>query len=1264
MRRHILFLFFVSLSFAVALNAAITGTVVRGDGSPVAGATVRAFVPLSGDAIGKLVAANETPAPIATATTGDDGRFSIDVKGNPVVTLVVSAANRTLIDTAADRDDAGAIIVPNDDVPQRRAVADNKPSAGGIVILGDVLVRSDEQGHFPIDRNDMALVVQRDYAIATPNDAAGEDFVLSRGTTLRGNVVGPDNAPVADAVVSFRGVPVARTASDGSFVIAHAPQQWHALAFRSGALAGTISNNGAANLVAHLKPAFSLTGSVTSSAGPVAGARIVLTSRDGAEVRSAISDAKGRYAIDGLVPAHYFIRVLHPSYGADRTIDLPLTATMTRDIRLAQRPRISGRVIDEENRPIAGAIVSSPGMLSSSTISGRGGEFTLRLQQSGPQPALLASKSGYAIASVRQLAPIAAGEEKSNVTIKLQRGFPLQVKVVDHDRQPIANARVDLSPSATADVPASPVVCGVSAFDHCHTGPDGLMNVRVVEGKYDVRVGGANVSATSLNGQSVTPRNSPLVITVDHAVEVSGRVMLEDGTPLVGARVLTKNARQGGIAISDANGAFTLTGQSRAPLTIYALSADEPPMQSPDVNVTPPDRNVKIVFAPPSRMEGRVTDRATSQPVTAFTISAAPKASMAARSSKAINSDDGTFVLPRVTPGQLDLRVEAAGYVPASLTDLTVEPGRTLSGVEVKLDRGGTVTGHVTAGGQPVAGVRVRRDARGRTQIANIVSDAAGEFTLDGVPPGETTIELTKEGFAPKRKTVMVEAAKEVRVDVELDHGLEIHGRVIDKQGNPIALAHVNANGGMSFAPMNATTGDDGTFSLGGLSEGTRYRIMAQKSGYVAAVLNDVDPASQSALSLTLDRGGSISGHVRGLSEAELGDVEVHASAAGSWTSTRVDAAGNFTLNGVPDGRVTVGARKMSPPNRQSAQYPVDVSGGSAAPVEIDFNEGVSIHGRVTRNGTPVSGGNVNFIPRKPSPEAHSVMASLSSDGSYDAAGLALGDYDVRVFISGGMSEGRPYTVSGSAQYDIDLQGGALRGRITDAATNAPLPETLVFLSAQRPAQVNRNATTDSDGRFLFEAVPDGTYVFRVSHDRYAPAQQTVTVSGGSGPDLSVALSNGTPATIRVVDADTGAAVDAMASVTGGPRNVTAPAVRGDDGTLKVWVEPGRYRVIVLARGYAQANGDLNVPGDVSIPVSRGGTLALSSASGGNFTLQRAGESRPMRGASVRAGATVTIDSLAAGVWSVRKMTADLKSVVKEYTVTITGGQTTALAAD
>jgi protocatechuate 3,4-dioxygenase beta subunit len=1276
MRR--LFLLLLLLSAATA-SAAVTGTVVGDDGAPLAGARVRAFArePFSATAA-RLLSSSPDPVPIATSESAADGRFSIDAKGNATIDVVVDAAGREPAALyAADGDDAGAIsLSPASKARRVRVVADGKPVANALLYLGhSLLVRSDAQGNVVrTSTGEAGFIVHPDYGVGIIVERNGE-VQLRRGTALRGRVVGRDGTtPVAGAIIVAGGWPMARSGDDGTFTIAHAPARLHALVAVSGNDAGSAAVDGAKPTQIRLGTAASLSGTVTAKGQtPLAGATVSISGEGMFD--SAVTDAKGHYAMPALPVETYIAQAIHPAYVNARVGDVRATPTATRAFALQPRSRVRGIVLTEDKKPAAGAFVGG-GLTRSGmnpiAMTTPAGEFTLRLPDTG-RLFVEAWKSGYAVA-VSPSFTLQPGETKSGVTLTLQRGFPLQVKVVDRDRTPVANATVDIDRSAVADAnDVVPIPCSVIDRLKCRlTGADGVMETRLGEGKYIVRVGGADFIAKILPEQPLTARSSPLVVTVERGAEVRGRVVFADGTPVADARVGPLGSVVGGAAVSDANGTFTLKQLPRTPETLVATVIDESPLRSAPVKVTPPARDVTLTIPTPSRLEGRVIDRATSQPVTSFTVLAMRRDPGTASRGLDVNDPNGAFVLKRVQPGALELRVTAPGYVGATVSDLLVEEGRTLTGVEVKLDLGARVVGHVTAGGSAAAGVHVRTGTR-RRNVASATTDANGDYTLDGVSPGDDTIDFVKDGFVAKHKSVQVVAGKENRIDVELDRGREIRGRIVDKSGQPVANAYVGA---MTRAIPYASAGTsdaDGQFTISGLEDG-RYTVSARKNGYVSASADDVDAAAGRPVTLTMDRGGSISGRVLGLAPEELAQVRVSASGRNSSASDRVDARGNFTLTGVPDGSITVIAFKQGVPMRQSAPKTIEVVNGSAPPVDIDFGAGIIIRGRVTRNGVAVSGGNVSFSPRGRG-GVRSANGMIALDGEYEVSGVEPGDYDVRVFAGGGGNDTVQYTVVGNAVFDIDLKGASARGVVVDAAIGVPLPDVRVMITpTAQGGRLWRNATTDSDGRFTLDTLPDGSYTLRTEREHYAAASQAVTVSGGSTPPIEVRLTRGQEAMLRLVDAETGASLDGGVALTDvqTKKFIGSGNGRAEDGAIHIWAAPGRYTASIHVNGYLTQTVDVVVPGaEVRVALTRGATLVITSRSGGRFRIIPPGATSAggpvggvISGINVVPGQRTPLNSLRPGVYEVDKISDDGKSVLQRYSVVLTPGQTANLDVD
>src|SRR6185369_11663002 len=424
---------------------------------------------------------------------------------------------------------------------------------------------------------------------------------------------------------------------------------------------------------------------------------------------------------------------------------------------------------------------------------------------------------------------------------------------------------------------------------------------------------------------------------------------------------------------------------------------------------------------------------------------------MMAPSMQSFTSDDGTFVLENVPVGATTLAVNAPGYVQERVPNLTVEAGKTTENVEVALETGVRVTGHVTgpdgaaAGGavvriDPMAGGRMMRG--GGMNDPYTVADPNGEYTLENVEPGEKTLVFSRTGFINTSKTVTL-SGDHMQVDAQLSSGVRTAGVVVNEGGTPVADAQVRARSASdSGFGRSARTDANGSFSFEGLAPG-HYEFNAAKDGYADAIVRDVDITTAGMVRLTLKSGGTIVGHITGLSEAELQNAMVMVNSPNGNASAPVDANGAYRIEGAPLGTVRVNARagQIMTSNRTAPPKSVQVDAGSTVTVDIDFANDTKISGRV----------------------------STDNNGRYEMTGLDNGKYSVTVMDPNRGPYSTTYTVSGSGTLDIDMRGTVLRGRVIDGVTGEPVNEATVTIRKRDPSMAGPPVSvtgTDAGGNF------------------------------------------------------------------------------------------------------------------------------------------------------------------------------------------------------
>jgi hypothetical protein len=1122
---------FAALVLATSyIHAAVTGSLLDESGKPLAGARIRAWqCDDSATFYQRVRSATAWSQPLVTTESKSDGTFTIDTKGAGRIDILVDTPGRQyVVLESVNGEDVGALSLVPGSMRRGRVTAGGNAASKARIFAGRVLIaETDSEGRYdipdPLLWTNHLTVVHRDFAIeqrsiANANDL---DIDLSAGTTLHGRIVRPDGRPAPHTSISIGDWPLGESADDGSFAIEHVPLTWRALTFARGNETALVTNRHAASYDVHLQFAASASGTVidVKSEAPVPFAFLSLAAdADSAASISVVADAKGQFAFHPLPAASYHGVVSHPAYrNGSFQIAGVNSAAIRRFIAMTPMSRVSGRVIGEGAQPIAGATVKlQPAPVRTSfgirQVTDRNGEFKVRvgsIRAAERSPTLRFAKTGYANASYGPLV-LKSAETRRGVTVVMMKGFPLVVSVVDAGGKQVTGTVVTILhwlDDAGAD--KEPVCDEGNCRNELLT--KGVAQLNLVEGKYEVAVAGRNVIPIRLRERLLTAHSAPLTITVQRGVTLSGRVVNADGSPMTEGAVIVHSGNRAPIPL-ESNGTFALNDVPPGKIILNAKRSGPPVVTSPMVEVRAPAIGIVLKMPRTGRIEGRVLDKASREPVRAFCINLVRKTNPDGRTSQpiSIQSDDGTFAIDDVESGGVTVVAAATGYLRGTIADITVEQDRSAGPIEIQLERGSRVVGRVTAGGRPLADVVV--NVNQSVPVAEpAVTDANGEYVVDSVEPGERKVVFRKTEFAQQEKTINIAAAGETRLDVELQLGRDLLGRVVNRLGEPISGASVEARDASGHSRIDSTQTDgDGSFHLAGLDDG-QVTLVAMKIGYTTTVMSGVDPASGTSVTLVLGRGATITGRVVGISAEEMGDYHVltYGSNAPS-VESQLDGAGNFTLRGIPDGRNAVYASRYAEPRRQSAIQYFEVKDGAAPPIEIDMSSGITIRGRVTRNGRPVEGGWVSFSPL--GGKRNGASNGIGADGRYQIDALQPGDYTVSVNLGGGgFGFPRKYTAASDATLDIDVESVTLRGRVIDAMTGAAVSAArvaIVELSTSRQQQT----ITDSDGKFQFDDLVDGAYRAIVQKERYTPRAEPIEVKAGTGEvEIRIAAMRSTP---------------------------------------------------------------------------------------------------------------------------------------------------------
>lgn len=1066
---------------------------------------------------------------------------------------------------------------------------------------------------------------------------------------LDGCVYTLDGSKVADFQVTARiaGQPVLGTAtgSDGCFRLTALPDAMLELSVQAGPLSNTLlvlpdpepltitvmperheeHRDEWRRPVAPRPGDRTLGGTVTIDGRPLAGAPLLVHTYSDEMVSPirTVTDAKGRYALKGLAPAQYAVT---PDEGWPRlrrsdpdrveeppAVDLRDAGSATIDLAFTRPPRVSGRVLDADGKPVGGArvqtVVNARPTIEFATEpiarTAENGRFSLAAPpfSSTDEAVLAVTLPGH---STVRSKPFVLRDAPVSIDVRLPRFETVTLRVIGAGKTPLEGARVAFARSDDTAAMRDPSFLLMPPYDldAQTTNADGVVTLHVEPASYDFAVDAKEHQVRTVAGRAI-PRSTTIDIELDPAFSIRGRVH-RAGSGVAGVTVGIERDRtrgRGTSAITDEKGFFEIGGLARGTYRIAIAKFEE--LVDEIVEAKAPSV-IDVPLAPAGSIAGRVIDAATGSPVTPFAFSIEPlvqneRASRRGTASLQRGSDsaEGTFTAT-IPAGGYRVTARAAGYVTPEPIEVRVE-ARTTAAVELALGRGLAMTGRVTdETGAPLDGVDVvaisRETERERANPALRIppgqarTGADGLFTITGLREGQTSLHARKEGYVPFRDSIALDP-NAVPIDIRLSRGLTLEG-VVTRGGRPVEGAQIGATTpAIGGEHQPATSDSNGRFVLRGLIP-ARYTVSAYKDDAHTEV-RDVDPSKQKQIALSLDRksGGVVFGSVSGLPASLPGRVirrSVFVASEERGAEGTIDEAGNYRIEDVPAGTLFVSAHvETSAGGRSSLRKQVTIASGEAVRVDLDLGGTVRVSGRVLHEGEPVSGARVVFS----SGDGVVATAVAAESGAYEIVLPTPGRYQIFAHAEHVMDRqfSSARDIRGGEIVDIEFREQVIEGVVLDASTRQPIGGAVVSLTsavAATPA-LGGESRTDPSGRFRIVTAASGAHRLIASAAGHAHGVATVMLGGSPVEALTFELAPAADLRVRVVDGRTTTPLEAHLVLSDSAGNfLPVRAVRSDDGSGYVFsVAPGRYRVNAIVYGYDHRTVEATAPGQVEITV-------------------------------------------------------------------------------
>jgi hypothetical protein len=614
---------------------------------------------------------------------------------------------------------------------------------------------------------------------------------------------------------------------------------------------------------------------------------------------------------------------------------------------------------------------------------------------------------------------------------------------------------------------------------------------------------------------------------VQRGAEVSGRVRDTRGGAVAEALVHVRvegDKAPSFTARTSADGTF----RARVAASAAIVEATAEGYVDERVETTVPATGVEITMLPAATLAGIVIETGTRAPIA--------DARVWVDGSQVMTGDDGTFRATKLRPGRYKPTASAIGGYGEAAESVLLRVGATVDNVVIELHPVTVVAARIvvegTTKGCPEGDGNVTLERRGSRDYNIGRTTGDGDVLLEGVVPGSYAVRLHCVGYlaAGSYPDLVVGNTDVEDVVWPVTPGAKVSGRVIAKDGGPIAGAVVTVSAG--FTGGRVSTAADGTYVVGGVSPG-EVTVSAAQTGYLPSPDRKVQAtlAGATGIDLVLDKAGGIEGTVLDRAGQPVAGVRITAREGSSiyGPHTTSGLRGEFSFLGLEPGTYTMvveskwqlpeGSRLMGKPVRAV----VTREGTARVQLEIEPETG-SVTGIVVgADGAPLADVAIDVAltaadvePRKRDWELD--LAWTSATGEFTVTGIPDHLLAIRARVAGANEIVADGVKLGERVRLVLKPTGTIAGVVLDPG-GAPVDDVALEIEDRAQNISRRERLFYTGGRFSFRELPAGSYRITADEDR----QTSVTIEladGARRTDLQLQLRPRHAIKGRLVSAD------------------------------------------------------------------------------------------------------------------------------------------------
>ncbi|MDP9694330.1 UNVERIFIED_ORG: hypothetical protein J2X79_001885 [Arthrobacter globiformis] len=901
----------------------------------------------------------------------------------------------------------------------------------------------------------------------------------------------------------------------------------------------------------------------------------------------------GSYKVIGLAAGTYKVQFEGPDSGAleqwysgadSFEAATPLTLTTSQhvtgiDANLVKGASIGGTVTAPEGVDLTSTLVTIS-QADRQTFSGTGqinadGTYVVRglpagsykVQFSGYNTETL--EQWYAGASTLERATtvvLRAGEDVAGIDVTLVKGASVSGKVSAPAGVNLESIEVSVSRADTMYIPA-----------RAQVNADGTYRVGgLPTGSYKVQFAGYRTGTLEQwhAGASSFEDATPVALTAGKELtginaslrtgaSISGRATTPAGVDPTAVQIELYRGDLGhmGSERLAADGSYTFTGLPAGPYKIQFYARDSGALDQWYGGALDSTTAEAIILTDGQQLTATDTTLAKAASISGK-VTTPPGVAVSAVTARLSNADfpswrgvsasvqsDGTYRFGRLREG--NYKIHFSGYgsgaldswymndtASGSATVLPLTAGQDLTGIDMTLVKGASISGKVTAPpgidltavtavatkGEEVNGISANVNADGTYAVKSL---AAGTYRVKFSNYNSGALDEWYDNVQTQAAAtpVAVSAGQDrTGVDAGLAKGATISGKITAPTSGVFSSVYVNVfNAGDKAFVASTYTDQSGNYSVRGLTAGTyKIEFQAMFSALLTQWYNKADSIDTAtpvtvadgqtitSIDATMVRGATISGKITAPEGINLHSAQVFATRNGkidtASVNSSIDADGSYALTGLEPGTYKLmfsggqgGATDLwyGGTSPESAKPINVVAEQTVTGIDMTVPTGASVSGTVTGPGP-----NHYYLVSVLDAAGNTIKNGFSeADGRYSVVGLLPGSYKVAFNRSEGTSKeeaqfypNKPESAGvgqatlitlapGQRATNIDAvlnEGGSVTGTILDKA-GKPLSNAFIKAYTRDGSLITRYATSGPDGKFGITGLSTGRYLLQAA---------------------------------------------------------------------------------------------------------------------------------------------------------------------------------------